>query len=479
MSRPIDELLQYGADNPVKFLDEMWPGAEECQRAVFRAVHSHRRTAVVSCNGAGKTWIGARIIAWFLLTHPGSIVVTTAGTWTQVRRQLWKEISIAYARLPECLQLPKLNTTDWTLTPEWYAIGISTNDEHFFEGFHARYVLVVVDEGKSVQQGIFDAINRIFAGKSDMVRLLVISSPGNAEGPHYEAFHSKADMYCRVKISPFESWMEPPKGERVDLPCTKHLTEEYIDEMKREYGEDSPLYKSMVLAEWSEDIAFRLFPPSVLRDSRDPCDIPKGATVKVGADVARSTDGDECVFIAVYRWEQPDGVHYAFKDMEAFNTADSGEFEDRLRTFCAKNEAESGAVNVDGSGLGGPVCDHLNRSGFRVNEIQFGGGPTIETPLLANMRAELWWTGATIARQGRLHGVNDNRLSAQLSTPFYSYDSRGRILIESKEAMARRMVKERPRSPWRSPDRADALLLALHEGEAPAIPLSSALNVYR
>ena len=468
---PIDELLNYGSEHPVQFLDEMWPGAEECQRAIFRSVYKHRRTSVVSCNGAGKTWIGAREIVWFLLTHPGSVVVTTAGTWTQVRRQLWKEIAIAHSRLPECLQLPKLNTTDWTLTPDWYAVGISTNDAHFFEGFHARYVLVVVDEGKSVEQGIFDAINRIFAGKSDMVRLLVISSPGNAEGPHYESFHSKADMYSRIKINPFEAWHETPDGVRTDLPPTKHLSEEYIEEMKREYGEDSPLYKSMVLAEWSEDIAYRLFPPGNLRTCRDKVPVPSNAIVKVGADVARSAEGDECVFYAVHRWTTPAGIQYQPFNFEAFHTADSNVFEDNLRRFCLTVGASPENVNVDGTGLGGPCCNHLARDGFRVNEIQFASSATIEKPALAQMRSQLWWHGAEAARpnavtgETRIHGLDDMRTVAQLGDPKYYFNTKDQIQVEPKKATATRIAKERPRSPWRSPDRADAFLLAIHEGE--------------
>jgi hypothetical protein len=326
-------------------------------------------------------------------------------------------------------------------------------------------VLVVVDEGKSVEQGIFDAINRIFAGKSDMVRLLVISSPGNADGPHYEAFHNKADMYSRIKISPFDAWHETPDGIKTVLPPTKHLTAEYIEEMKREYGEDSPLYRSMVLAEWSEDIAYRLFSPSVLRDCRDSLYVPKNATVSIGADVARSLDGDECVFVAVWKWETPEGMHYQFKDMECFHTNDSTEFENRLRTFAAKNECKPENINVDGTGLGGPCCDYMNQSGFGVNEIQFGSSPTIETPLVNCMRSQLWWHGSVAANQGRIHGLTDTRLIAQLGDPKYSYDSRSRLAVEPKDQTARRIAKERPRSPWRSPDRADGFLLAIHEGE--------------
>jgi hypothetical protein len=101
--------------------------------------------------------------------------------------------------------------------------------------------------------------------------------------------------------------------------------------------------------------------------------------------------------------------------------------------------------------------------------VQFGASAELEKPMLACMRAQLWWQGSEVARpdyiteETRLHGIQDNRLVAQLGEPKYMYDKQGRIVIEEKKAMAHRIAKERPRSPWRSPDRADALLLMMHE----------------
>lgn len=470
--------------HPVEYMAKYWPGAEEAQEAIALSVRDHRRTAVVTSNGVGKTWSAGRIIDWFMLTHEPAVVVTTAGTWMQVKHQLWQEITTAFHELPVEIQRGKMNTTDWKITNKWYAIGLSTNDPGFFEGFHGKHILVVVDEAKSVNQGIFDAINRIAAGKCDMFRLLLISSTGNAEGPHYDSFHSKADMYSRIKISPFEAYQHAPGEERVKLKPTEHLSDEYIEEMKREYGEDSPLYKSMVLAEWSEDIAYRLFPPGNLRQCRDTVPVPDDAIVRVGADVARSVDGDECVFYAVYRWETPAGVQYQPLRFHTFHTGDSNVFERELITFCHEVGALAYDVNVDGTGIGGPSCNHLARDNFPVNEIQFGASATIEKPALAQIRSQLWWHGAEAARpdsitgEVRLHGLTDTRTIAQLGDPKYYFDTKDRIQVEPKKLTATRIAKERPRSPWRSPDRADALLLAIHEGVVHTISFLDVADMY-
>src|ERR1043165_7919652 len=56
-----------------------WHAQEEVAKAVLR----HRRIAVNSANGVGKTYVAADIALWFLYTHQPAIVLTTAATWRQ------------------------------------------------------------------------------------------------------------------------------------------------------------------------------------------------------------------------------------------------------------------------------------------------------------------------------------------------------------------------------------------------------------
>src|SRR5262249_32090687 len=97
------------------------------QREVARLVAAHRRPAVKSANGVGKTYLAADLALWFLYSHRPSIVITTAPTFRQVRQLLWEELRkhFSKARLP----LPgKLTTTRLKVEEGWYAIGLSTQD---------------------------------------------------------------------------------------------------------------------------------------------------------------------------------------------------------------------------------------------------------------------------------------------------------------------------------------------------------------
>jgi hypothetical protein len=78
----------------------------------------------------------------------------------------------------------------------------------------------------------------------------------------------------------------------------------------------------------------------------------------------------------------------------------------------------------------------------------------------ANQRAEMWWNLRTLIQpdaEGRQEVTLavDRKTIAQLTAPTYRANSSGRLQIESKQDMKRRGVS--------SPDRAEALLLALFE----------------
>lgn len=130
-----------------------------------------------SCHGSGKSFRAARIAAWWLSTHaPGeAFVVTTAPTYKQVHAVLWREIGRAHrlADLPGRI----------TLEDEWYIgqelVGFGRKpadyDPSAFQGIHARYVLVIIDEAGGVPKAIFDAVDSL--ATNIHARVLAIGNP--------------------------------------------------------------------------------------------------------------------------------------------------------------------------------------------------------------------------------------------------------------------------------------------------------------
>ena len=178
----------------------LWP----LQAEILRSVRDNMRTAVRSCHGIGKTFTAAMCILWFLYTRPKAIVLSTAPTWRQVEKLIWKEIRSAYRESVVPLGgnlLPKTPELH-LIHDEWYAAGLSTNEPDRFQGFHEEHILVIVDEAAGVNLEIYEAIEGILT--SSGARLLLIGNPTAIGTPFYDAF-TKNIGYKTFHVSAFDT----------------------------------------------------------------------------------------------------------------------------------------------------------------------------------------------------------------------------------------------------------------------------------
>ena len=125
----------------------------------------------------------------------------------------------------------------------------------------------------------------------------------------------------------------------------------------------------------------------------------------------------------------------------------------------ALRETGATTAKIDAIGLGAGVYDRLHELKDPVDEMQSGAASS-DPERFANMRAEWWWGLRSRFESGDIDIEDDEELIEQLSNIKYKLNSRGQIVIESKEDMKKRGRK--------SPDRGDALMLAFAKVERPA-----------
>ena len=107
------------------------------------------------------------------------------------------------------------------------------------------------------------------------------------------------------------------------------------------------------------------------------------------------------------------------------------------------------AVFID-AGRGEGVIDRLRQMGYRhIIEVPFGSQAS-KSERFVNKRAEMWYEMSQWIKQGGSL-PDDGSLRADLATPTYSFDTRGRIVLESKDKIKERL--------GHSPDKGDALAL--------------------
>lgn len=420
-----------------RWLDaDLW----ETQVAIAESVRDHRRTAVKSCHASGKSYLSARIVLWFLHAYPDSIAVTTAPTYNQVRNILWRSVNqaVAGAKLP---LLGRALVDRYEIGPEWYALGFKAEDtaSDRFQGFHSAHALVVIDEAAGVAAPVFEALDAVMTSAD--ARMLLIGNPTSPEGVFYDAFHKDRHLYRTITIS-----AEDTPNFREGRTVRPYLiTQEWVNDVIAKHGEDSPYVQSRVYARfptlsdksliplaWVEAAHERRFDESEVRP----------APVEAGLDVARY-GGDENA-LCIRRGPQV-VAEYAWSGLDTMETA--GKVRHLLASY-----PDLAALRVDVIGVGSGVADRLRETGYPVIDVNVSNQSRAPGDF-ASLRHELWWGLRERFREGTICGPIADETIGQLTALRYRYDSAHTYpLVESKEEAARRGV--------RSPDRAEALLLA-------------------
>ena len=417
---------------------------------MLSALVDHRRVAVKSGNGLGKGFCASVAILWFLHYHDPAIVLSTAPTFRQVRHVLWRQIRRLHRRASDVLG-GKMLDTRWELAEDRYALGLSADSGDQFQGFHSANMLIVVDEAEGVDDDIYEAIEAVMTSADP--RLLLIGNPTTVSGAFRRAFYQERHLYHTITISALES-PNVLAGQAVIPGLTSG---QWVEEHRETWGEDNPIYRARVLGEFpdqAEDTLIRLSDIETA-SRREPAAGSPGANEAVTTGAAGAPD----VVLAV--------------DVARFGSDRSvilrrrGDLVEEIRTFhkldtmqlvgwvvSAIRDSDPAMVYVDEIGVGAGVVDRLREQGHRVKGINVARRAQ-QDELFANLRAQGYWQLRERFASGTITIPADNQLMGELAALRYSYDSQGRILLESKESMRQRGLP--------SPDKADALMLAYLE----------------
>ncbi|GAA0719973.1 hypothetical protein Drose_06265 [Dactylosporangium roseum] len=426
------------------------------QREVAESVATHKKTAVKSCHNMGKTRVASRIAAWFVDTYgeDNGIVISTAPTYPQVHDLLWEEIRdaamVADARgnkLPGRV----LDSDQWKLD-NGKLVGRgrkpANNDQHGFQGFHRRHMLVIVDEACGIPRQLWTAVEAITT--TDDVHILAI---GNPDDPNTEFgdICKPGSGWNVITVSAFDT----PNFTGEDIPDSLRplmLSPDWVEDKRRRWGVTSPRYIAKVLGEFPEISEDVLIPPRWVEAARNR-DLAPGPYSILGVDVARY-GSDRTVF--AHRRGPVARIIGDHVQQDTMTTTG--------QVIAATQDNAVDEIRVDGIGVGAGVVDRLAELGYDVVDMQ-SGASAIDTEHFLNARAEWFWGLRERFEQGDIDlDPEDDELASQLCSLRFKYTSRGQIVIESKDEMKRRGLP--------SPDRADALMLT-----ATATPPDSA-DVY-
>lgn len=425
------------------------------QRKILRSVVANRRTAVPSAHGTGKSYIAARAAAYWIAAHPlgEAKVVTSAPTGKQISGILWQELNHAHARggLPG-----RITGLTGSSDPEWYIgntlVGLGRKPQDLadlnaarqaFQGMHARYLLVILDEATGVPEWLWEAAQSLLTNEA--ARMLAIGNPDDAA----TKFGDVCSPGSGWEVMPVSAFDTPAyTGEVVPEVVREGLVSRaWVEEAERDYGgKDNPLYQSKVLGQFPDTSEERVISPRLVTRAR-MLDLPGRGRGAYGLDVSRY--GKD--WSVLYRVR--DGVARLVDKWRGLPVvAKRGEESSTSRTKANVASTPGVVVVVDADGIGGGVYDGLIAEEVKAKAF------TLNTPArnpkrFDTRRSEVWWEFRKLMEaEGIDLDALDDVLAAQLQAPKWWLDARGRIHVESKKELAKRGVK--------SPDHADAVIMA-------------------
>lgn len=392
---------------------------------------------LVANNGSGKSRVILARIATFLCScKVRHKTIVSSASFDQLKYLTFKEVedvageinSFLGGKFFECVECYVSCAATGSIIR-----GFATDQPGRVEGDHPNFgaeMAVLLDEGKTIRDDMFSAFLRLTGYNI----WLETSSPGSCSG-----------HFFRSTVSAARKWPEPLElgksyARKVTAFDCPHISIAHIERVKQLEGENSIIYRSSILAEFTS-----IDDKSIIRQEdtiyTDPAPNTYGLEPHAGLDL--SLGGDETVLSvwqgnrrrAQYTWHIKEHAVLLAFILEAFS-------KEGLR---AEN------INADGGGLGKPIIQRIRELGWEINSINNESSAANKREYL-NRGIELWFKIKRLIEERILIlPRDDDKLLNQIVTRRYTY-ANGKLKLEAKAD-----AKSRGGS---SPDRADAMVLA-------------------
>ena len=439
IDNPFLKLMKRYRSDPVLFSREVIGiSPDDWQCELLRAVADPeiRRVSCRSGHGVGKSTAVALAAVWHVLMRVPSKTVVTAPTSAQLFDACFAEMKNIAKRLKppfdDLLEI-KSDRIELRSQPETTFISCRTSRQEQPEalaGVHADSVLLLADEASGISPNIFEAASGSMSGHN--ATTVLTGNPTRNTGFFYDTHNRLKDDWYTMHVS------------CVDSP---RVADDFVEDMKKRYSEDSPAYHVRVLGNFPPSEEDTVIPVALIDQAmNNDIKIHEDTPAIWGLDVARQ--GSDSSVLAK---RQGPIVHplTVWRNLDLMQLTGAVKAEYDAIDNPAKRPVE---IIVDSNGFGAGVLDRLREldlpaRGLNVSER------ALQKETYLNLRAELWFKVKSWLEGMDVKLPLDDALWSELAAPRYHFTSSGKLQVESKEAMKKRGVA--------SPDRADAVALCL------------------
>lgn len=432
------------------------------QREIANSLVNNKNVAVKAGHGVGKSFLVAVLACWWVDTRfPNAIVASTAPSTQQIGAIVWNEIRKMYRTIEGRYEAGEIDhklpgtinadTKDnkWSLSNgESLGFGKKPPDGKegdMLQGIHSAYVLALGDEACGLSEDIIEALGSITSNEGS--RRILIANPTNPSSYFGKIFkEDKGWTLHTISVLDSPNFTDE-KYEMSELALKALSGPSYVEDKKKEYGENSARYKARVLGEFAFDVANSLITPEDIAKAVDTELIPSvNSRPVLGVDVARYGPDETVVYM---------NHHNVLRLKDSWGKTSTTETAMKVHRI-AIDEAVS-EVRIDSSGVGGGVVDELIRlsEGRYTIYSMLGQSASPDKKQWHNARA-FWFDKMRELMRAEFLDIDplDERLQDELCSLEYLFSAQsGGLLIESKDDMRKRGLK--------SPDFADAASYAM------------------
>jgi len=455
---PASAVRKY-ADDPVGFVRDCFTwnegkGATAYQNDIMASLAENHRVSVRGPHGLGKTALVAWCVHWFALTNDGITdwkIPITASAWRQLTKFAMPEIH-KWARRIDWTQVgrppynERLELTKQALNLKTgEAFALASDNSTMIEGAHASKILYIFDESKEIPVPTWDSAEGAFS--TGDTYWLAVSTPGEPVGRFYD---------IQSRRPGYEDWnvIHVTLEETI---AAGRISPEWAESRKRQWGEESAVYQNRVAGEFASSEADGVIPLSWVEKANERWeewnDKPDKSEYKffgVGADIARS--GEDKTVLAL-RSEN------IITELRAYTKEDTMQTTGRVKGIL---DAHKGKAVVDVIGIGAGVVDRLREQKYNV--VPFNASERTDYVDSAgelgfvNCRSASWWHMRELLDPDGGHDIAlppDDLLTGDLVSPHWKVTSGGKIQVEAKEDIKKRI--------GRSTDYGDAVVMVFFD----------------
>ena len=442
---PFEEFILQYEDDPVLFVKEVLEAEPLPYQAEFleAIARGERKISIRSGHGTGKSTAASWAMLWYLLMRFPNKVVVTAPTSGQLFDALFAELKRWINELPKPVQqllTVKSDRVEVSAAASEAFISARTSRAETPEalaGVHSENVLLVVDEASGVPEQVFEAAAGSMSGHA--ATTILLSNPTRSSGTFFESQNRMSSSWWTRRWS------------CVDSPL---VSDEFVEEMRLRYGEESNAFRIRVLGEFplADDdtiIPFHLVESATHRD----VEVAEETKAVWGLDVARF--GSDCTALCKRQGPVVTEIR-SWRGLDLMQTVGRvvAEYEG------LPPSRRPGEILVDSIGVGSGVVDRLRELNLPVRGVNVSESPSMGETYM-NLRSELWFKTKGWLEDRSCKIPKNDQLMAELTSIRYSFTSSGKMKAESKDEMRKRGLA--------SPDLADALCLTMASDAATAL----------